>query len=61
MDGVGIFRWADGREYIGENSYNLRNGYGIYQFVDGRLSIGTWLNGKQTGLFTYKDEDNMIR
>jgi hypothetical protein len=36
MDGVGVYRWADGRSYEGEYSDDKKNGYGIYTWPDFR-------------------------
>ena len=53
MEGIGVYRWKDGRIYIGEYLNDKKHGYGIYQWQDSRQYTGYWANGKQHGLGIY--------
>ena len=61
MDGVGVYKWADGRTYIGEYQDDKKNGYGIYKWADGRLYLGSWVRGKQSGLGIYRTGDTAFK
>ena len=53
MEGVGIYKWSDGRSYTGEYIDDKKHGYGIYRWQDGRKYTGYWYFGKQHGLGIY--------
>ena len=53
MEGMGIYKWNDGRSYSGEYSDDKKHGYGIYRWQDGRQYSGYWVLGKQHGLGIY--------
>lgn len=46
MDGEGVYKFDDGRKYIGNYSMDKKNGWGIYVFADGRAYLGNWINGE---------------
>ena len=49
MHGQGVYKWGDGRMFIGEYHNDRKNGNGIYLWADGRAYNGEWGNGKQSG------------
>ena len=53
MEGIGIYKWQDGRSYEGEYRDDKKHGYGIYIWADGRRYSGWWSKGKQHGLGQY--------
>ena len=53
MEGLGIYRWKDGRVFHGEYIDDKKQGYGIYEWQDARKYQGYWMNGKQHGLGIY--------
>ena len=36
MHGEGIYKWPDGRKYIGRYYEDKKDGFGIYEWIDGR-------------------------
>ena len=53
MNGIGIYKWADGKVFEGEFKRDVKNGFGRFKWPDGRLYQGGWENGKQEGLGSY--------
>ena len=53
MEGIGVYRWQDGRVYEGEYKDDKKHGFGIYTWADKRCYRGWWYKGKQHGLGTY--------
>ena len=51
MNGIGLFKWDDGRKYFGMFKDDKRHGFGIY-FWNNPLKIymGFWINGLQNGI-----------
>ena len=37
MHGGGVYKWKDGRKYVGEYENDKKNGYGKYYWNDGRI------------------------
>lgn len=54
MEGIGIYKWLDGRSYTGEYLDDKKHGYGVFIWNDGRRYAGYWANGKQHGLGQYE-------
>ena len=54
---IGVYKWKDGKVYIGEYLDDKKHGFGIYKMQDGRTYEGWWNEGKQHGLgnFIYAD------
>ena len=50
MHGIGIYTWADKKQYEGEYYKDKKDGYGRYSWPDGRIYKGYWKDGKQHGL-----------
>ena len=51
MNGIGLFKWGDGRKYIGYYKDDKRNGFGIFFWSNPfKIYMGFWLNGLQNGL-----------
>ena len=42
MHGEGIFKWPDGREYVGSYSKDKKEGYGEFSWESGRSYKGQW-------------------
>ena len=40
MHGKGVFKWPDGRVYVGEWLDNNMHGHGVYTWKDGRKYFG---------------------
>ena len=38
----GVFKWPDGREYIGEYVNDKKEGYGEFRWAGGRSYRGYW-------------------
>lgn len=55
MDGVGIYRYADGIVYEGMYFKDAKMGFGYYKWTDNRIYEGWWYRGKQHGLGIYTD------
>jgi hypothetical protein len=49
MDGKGLFKWEDGRRYLGEFKGDLRHGSGEFRWPDGRVFKGFWKGGVMDG------------
>ena len=49
MHGEGIYKWPDGRKYIGRYYEDKKDGFGIYEWIDGRRFEGEWRKGKRNG------------
>lgn len=49
MNGYGIFKFQDGKQYEGQYSVDKKHGYGIFTWVNGKRYEGWWTNGKQNG------------
>ena len=51
MNGIGLFKWNDGRKYFGEFNNDKRNGFGIYFWNNPlKIYLGFWINGLQNGI-----------
>ena len=46
MDGLGTYKWLDGRMYHGHYKNDKKNGRGVYLWADGRAYVGDWIDGK---------------
>jgi len=53
MEGLGKYKWSDGRIFEGEYKNDKKQGFGIYRWVDNREYQGNWSDGKQHGLGRY--------
>lgn len=49
MHGQGVFKWKDGKKYVGGYVQDAREGYGEFTWPDGRVYKGGWQKGKQHG------------
>ena len=50
MEGVGIFKWGDGRKYIGFFRGGKRNGFGMFFWPEqNKIYSGFWNDGMQSG------------
>jgi hypothetical protein len=49
MHGQGVYKWEDGRVYIGDYRNGKKDGYGQYTWPDGRRYEGYWKDGYQNG------------
>ena len=54
MNGIGIYRWKDGRVYLGQYKNNDKHGYGVFKLPNGCLHFGHWKNGRGHGLGTFR-------
>lgn len=70
MNGVGIFKFTDGRVYDGEFLNGSRHGkgkvlevtnVGVYTWPDGRSYDGQWKDGKQHGIGIFVDKNKKKR
>jgi hypothetical protein len=46
MNGVGIYKWLDGRIYEGEFVKDERCGFGVHKWADKREYKGYWSKGE---------------
>ena len=46
MEGVGEYRWPDGKVYNGQFKADKREGEGRLRWLDGKVYRGSWLKGK---------------
>lgn len=46
MDGIGTYKWQDGRLYHGAYVNDKKHGFGVYVWADGRAYVGSWIDGK---------------
>jgi hypothetical protein len=46
-NGNGVYKWANGNEYLGNFFDDYKHGYGEMYWPDGRFYKGLWENGKQ--------------
>lgn len=53
MNGDGIMRWPDGRNYTGFFQDDMLHGRGVMDWPDGRRYDGEWNKGKQHGFGEY--------
>ena len=53
MHGQGVYKWGDGRIFMGAYVDDRKSGNGIYLWADGRAYNGEWLAGKQHGTGFY--------
>lgn len=49
MHGHGVYKWKDGRKYVGDYVQDKKHGFGKYYWEDGRVFEGEWRNGKRNG------------
>ena len=56
MEGLGVYKWSDGKSYIGEYHNDRKHGYGIYKW-GAKLYMGQWKRGQQSGLGIYTNGD----
>ena len=49
MHGNGVYKWGDGRIFMGAYLDDRKSGMGCYLWADGRAYHGEWLAGKQHG------------
>ena len=57
MNGIGEFKWKDGKKYIGNYKNDKKDGFGIYSWkIDKKIFIGFWSGGKQDGIGKYMDK-----
>jgi hypothetical protein len=54
---LGVYSWADGREYNGNWKENKMHGYGVFKWPDGRIYRGDYKEDKKhgKGSFTWPD------
>lgn len=45
MHGYGIMSWPDGKQYMGQFVYGVKEGQGIHIWEDGKKYDGQWKNG----------------
>ena len=61
MNGLGLFKWNDGRKFFGLFENDIRNGFGIYFWKDSlKIYDGFWENRKQNGFSKLKNSDKKI-
>lgn len=53
MHGQGVYKWGDGRIFMGSYIDDRKSGTGIYLWADGRAYNGEWSQGKQHGTGFY--------
>lgn len=58
---MGKQTWSDGRQYFGQFSKDLKEGYGHYHWLDGRKYQGWWHRDKQHGLGIYNAQDGELK
>ena len=46
MHGNGVYKWGDGRIFMGAYLDDRKSGMGCYLWADGRAYHGEWLAGK---------------
>ena len=46
MHGHGVYKWGDGRIFMGSYIDDRKSGTGIYLWADGRAYNGEWSQGK---------------
>lgn len=49
MDGMGLYRWPDGRQFRGQYVDNEKHGIGVFSWQDGRRFEGHWIRGLLCG------------
>lgn len=37
MHGEGVYKWKDGRKYVGSYEFDKKSGFGKYYWNDGRI------------------------
>lgn len=61
MNGVGIYKWKDGRVYKGSYKDDKKENFGVYIKSDGKKYEGEWLNGSQNGVGRYKKNEGIVK
>ena len=56
FDGIGLYKWPDGKIYYGMFSKGKKNGLGKFIWEDGRVYLGFWNDNKQNGIGMYINE-----
>ena len=64
MDGYGLYKWSDGRKYLGGYKKDKREGFGIFFWREQlKIYAGFWFNGEQSGygkIYTPIKEKNVL-
>ena len=50
MNGIGYYKWTDGKKYMGEYLNNHKHGFGICRLNDKAVHHGYWAKGRGHGL-----------
>ena len=50
---IGVYKWADGRDYSGEWLANKMDGFGVSTWPDGKRYEGRYKNDKKHGQGVY--------
>jgi hypothetical protein len=46
MNGLGLFKWTDGREYNGNYLKGKKHGKGVFKYQNGDSYNGDWVDSK---------------
>ena len=60
QDGIGIEKWQEGVEYVGEFSMGKKQGIGKYVFPNGYIYYGEWEQNLMNGYGLYLFDQNKI-
>lgn len=61
MEGVGLYKWADGNEYYGEYQNNIKQGNGKFKWTNGKIYEGPFVNGKPHGFGTLTNNKSKFK
>lgn len=61
MDGTGVYKWRDGKQYEGSFDRDNKHGFGVFRWPDGRCYKGYWKKGKQHGLAIYMFRQDRVQ
>jgi hypothetical protein len=61
MEGYGIFKWPDEKQYLGQYKDGIKEGFGVFLWKNEREFQGFWKGGKQHGygIMDYNEGERM--
>ena len=61
INGIGVFKWNEGKKFFGFYKNDKKNGFGIYNWENPKkIFVGFWINGKQNGIGKFMEKNKVI-
>ena len=60
INGIGVFKWNEGKKFFGFYKNDKKNGFGIYNWENPKkIFVGFWINGKQNGIGKFMEKNKV--